>query len=107
MPAPNRTESVVPGQGRVGVVGDVDDGEIVVHKRPAQAEKTDQRKQEHPLAQGATESHPQGVAPTGTRQRDNGQQNREAKRQYQRVGTQLRQNHLLNSCPEGMGILPD
>ena len=90
MGAPHGAELVVPGQGAVGVVGNVGDGKIVGHEGVGQATKGEQ--QESELAPGGRlrQAHPQAIAAPGTQQGHHGLDHRKAQREDHRQLAQLR-----------------
>ena len=73
MTAPYGRQTIHRGQQRIGVLGDVTDGEIVGVESPAQAAEGDRDEQELRLCRGSGQSDPGGVAALGADERQNAQ----------------------------------
>ena len=97
MSAPDRAELVVPGQGTVGVVGDVGNGEIVDHEGVRQAGEGETEKGKLTPGGWLGQAHPLSVTAPSTDQRQRGLDHCQAQRQNHRQMAELG-NHFAYSC---------
>jgi len=99
MGAPHGAELVVPGQGTVGVICHISDGEVVGHKGVGQATEGEQQERELAPGRRLRQAHPQAITTPGAEQRhhrlDDGKTQREDHRQLAQLrNKQCGRHHL-------------